>query len=162
MAGQEIYSMLFGRDNVEIKIESLAGSAASVIAMANKSKISPVAMIMIHNVSAFGVSGDYHEMQKMKERLQQMNAAMANSYVLKTGKSLDEVLKLMDKETWLTANQAIELGFVDEIMTDDTQFTNDIGGLRLTDEIRQKVIAEKAVQEAEKQEILSDLHMYGV
>ena len=64
MAGQEIYSVLKGNDRVTIKIQSLAGSAAGVVAMAGRSQISPVAMIMIHNVSMSGASGDYHDMQK--------------------------------------------------------------------------------------------------
>lgn len=116
MAGQEIYSLLCGRSDVEIKVQSLAGSAASVIAMANHCEISPVAMIMIHNVSMSGASGDYHDMQKNTEILRQMNAALASAYTAKTGKSQEEILKLMDRETWLTANQALEMGFVDGII----------------------------------------------
>ena len=80
LAGQEIYSLLYGRDDVDIQIQSLAGSAASVIAMANTCSISPVAMIMIHNVSMSGASGDYHDMQKNVEILKQMNAALAPAY----------------------------------------------------------------------------------
>ena len=166
MAGQEIYSMLHGRGDVEIKIESMAGSAASVIAMANRSAISPVAMIMIHNVAMSGASGDYHDMQKNAEILRQMNSALASSYVEKTGKSEEEILKLMDRETWLTANQALEIGFVDEIIHDERiMMTNQVLGMRLTDEIRQKVIAEKGEQESienEKKNLLSDLDLYGV
>ena len=79
MAGQEMYSVLSQKKNVTIIIQSMAGSAASVVAMAGKSKISPVAMIMIHNVSICGASGDYHDMQKHAEILKQMNAAMAGS-----------------------------------------------------------------------------------
>ena len=115
LAGQEIYSMLFGRDDVDIDIQSMAGSAASVIAMANRSEISPVAMIMIHNVSMYGAAGDYHDMQKNVEILKQMNSALAQAYVAKTGKAEEEILKLMDRETWITANQALEMGFVDKI-----------------------------------------------
>lgn len=166
MAGQEIYSMLVGRNDVKIKIESLAGSAASVIAMANKSEISPVAMIMIHNVTMCGASGDYRDMRKNAEVLQQMNTALAEAYVAKTGKDEDTILKLMDRETWLTANQALEMGFVDAIMKDEIpQYTNNLMGCRLTDEIRQKVINEKAAADAaekEKRELIEDLDFYGV
>lgn len=163
MAGQEIYSMLTGRSDVKIKIESMAGSAASVIAMANRSEISPVAMIMIHNVSMYGASGDYHDMRKNAEILQQMNAALAGAYTKKTGKDKDEILKLMDRETWLTANQALEMGFVDAIMQEDMpQITNNLTGCRLTDEIRQKVINEKAAAEKEKKELIEDLDLYGI
>lgn len=165
MAGQEIYSMLHGRDDVEIKIQSLAGSAASVVAMANKSEISPVAMIMIHNVSTYGASGDYHDMMKKAEILKQMNAALASSYAEKTGKTEEEILKLMDRETWLTANQALEMGFVDAITADTPVYTNSICGMRLTDEIRKKVLAEKSAKDEEmklKTELLQDLDQFGI
>lgn len=165
MAGQEIYTKLKRRDDVSIEIQSLAGSAAGVIAMAGKSKISPVGMIMIHNVSMSGAHGDYHDMQKNAEILKQMNAAMASAYTEKSGMALEEVLKIMDRETWLTANQCLEYGFVDEIMTEQQTFTNSIQGMRLTDEIRQRVIAEKEAAEQDetlKNELLKDLDMYGV
>lgn len=166
MAGQEIYSLLHDRNDVEIKVQSLAGSAASVIAMANHCEISPVAMIMIHNVSMSGASGDYHDMQKNAEILRQMNAALASAYTAKTGKSQEEILKLMDRETWLTANQALEMGFVDGIIRDEKpMFMNNVNGMRLTDEIRQKVLAEKAAKEkneTEKNELLKDLDLFGI
>lgn len=165
MAGQEIYSKLKRRDDVEIEIQSIAGSAAGVVAMAGKSKISPVGMIMIHNVSMTGAHGDYHDMQKNVEILKQMNAAMASAYTEKSGMALDDVLKLMDKETWLTANQCMEYGFVDEIMKEQQSFTNSFQGMRLTDELRQRAMAEKAKADEEqelKNELLKDLNMYGV
>ena len=164
-AGQEIYSMLRDRDDVDIKIQSLAGSAASVIAMANHSEISPVAMIMIHNVHMRGAAGDYHDMKKNAEILQRMNEALAASYVAKTGRDQDEILKLMDKETWLTANQALELGFVDAIEGDAAEFAANISGMRLTEEMRQQAIAEKAKADqikAKKEKLLSDLDSYGI
>lgn len=166
LAGQEIYSMLHGRDDVEIKIQSMAGSAASIIAMANTCEISPVAMIMIHNVSMSGASGDYHDMQKNAEILKQMNAALAAAYMAKTGKSEEEILRMMDRETWMTANQALEMGFVDSITQDASPtYTNNVCGMRLTDEMRQKAIVEKASKEAEdklKNELLNDLDEYGI
>ena len=165
LAGQEIYSMLSGRDDVDIKIQSLAGSAAAVIAMANTSEISPVAMIMVHNVSLVGASGDYHDMKKNAEILQQMDAALAQAFIHKTGMTEDEVLKIMDRETWLTANQALEMGFVDKITGDgQPALVNSILGMRLTDDLRQKAMAEKAAAEkleAEKKELLEDLDRFG-
>lgn len=164
MAGQEIYSKLKRRNDVTIEIQSIAGSAAGVIAMAGKSKISPVGMIMIHNVSMSGASGDYHDMQKNAEVLKQMNSAMASAYTEKSGMALEEVLKIMDRETWLTANQCLEYGFVDEIITERQTFTNNIQGMRLTDEIRQRVMNEKAQQEENEQlknELLEDLWKFG-
>ena len=165
MAGQEIYSLLHGRQDVEIHIQSLAGSAASVIAMANTCKMSPVATIMIHNVSMSGASGDYHDMQKNAEILKTMNSALAEAYITKTGKTKDEILKMMDKETWITAGQALEMGFIDEVEELQTQITNSIYGIRLTEEIRQQVTKEKELQnkkEQLKKELLNDLDKYGV
>lgn len=167
MAGQEIYSALRQKKNVTIKIQSMAGSAAGVIAMAGKSQMSPVAMIMIHNVSMSGASGDYHDMQKNAEILKQMNSAMASAYTEKSGRPLDEILKLMDRETWLTANQCLEYGFVDEIMSEqqNQRYTNSYCGMWLTDELRQKALKEREIaenKENEKKELLEDLDMYGI
>lgn len=163
-AGQEIYSALLGKDNVIIKIQSLAGSAAGVIAMAGKSQISPIAMLMIHNVSMSGASGDYHDMQKNAEILKQMNAALAEAFVRKTGKNREEILKIMDRETWLTAKQCLEYGFVDEIMdeTQNMKFTNCYSSTWLTDDIRQRAIKEKQELENKERELLEDLDFYGV
>lgn len=168
-AGSEIYSMLAGRNDVEIVIRSMAGSAASVIAMANYCKITPIGLIMIHNVSVSGINGDYHEMEKSAEMLKNINSALAQSYVKKTGKTEAEILEMMDRETWLTANQALELGFVDEILEEtstNAMLTNAINqnGIRLTDEIREKVKLEQKQKEAEKvkNELLKDLDLYGV
>lgn len=164
MAGQEIYSALKGNSRVTIKIQSMAGSAAGVVAMAGRCLISPVAMIMIHNVSMSGASGDYHDMQKNAEILKQMNAAMAGAYTEKSGRPLDEILRLMDRETWLTANQCLEYGFVDEIMTDQKPgiLTNAYSGMWLTDEIRQKAIKEKEERDKERNALLEDLDLYGI
>ena len=107
-AGQEIYTMLRGRSDVAIEVESTAASAASIIAMAGKSSISPVGMLMIHNVSTYGVSGNKRDMKKMADTLGEYDKALAAAYVEKTGMQPDEVLKLMDKETWLTADVAVE------------------------------------------------------
>ena len=159
-AGQEIYSLLRGRDDVEIEVQSMAGSAASVIAMANRAYMSPLAMIMIHNVSMVGASGDHHDMKKNAEILQRMDEALASAYVEKTGRSEEEILKLMDRETWITANQAVEMGFVDGIKDDVPDMRNAIFGSSLTDEMRQKAIKEKAEAdriEARKKELLKDL-----
>ena len=160
-AGQAIYSMLRKNPNVRIEIQSLAGSAASVIAMGGKSRISPVGMVMVHNVAINGASGDYHQMSHYSAMLKRMNEALASAYVEKSGMQMDDALKMMDQETWLTASQAVERGLVDGIMEDSAGFQNAIFGTRLTDELREKVMAEKKAAE-EKQELLKDLDMFGV
>lgn len=172
-AGQEIYSILKDIKNpVTINVQSMAASAASMIAMAGDTvKMSPVALLMIHNASTC-TSGDYRDMQHTADVLQTVNTAIMQAYIAKTGKTEDELREMMDKETWLTANQCLEAGFADEIIKDEKQaiITNAmIGRLSVTDEMIAKVKAEKAARdaadaavEAEKTALLSDLDMYGV
>lgn len=128
-AGSEIYTALKSYSGyVTVKIVGLAASAASVIAMAGKKIImSPTAQMMIHNVSS-RASGDYRDMQHTADVLKNANDTIANAYRLKTGKTQEELLKLMDNETWLTAEKAKEQGFVDEIM-----FENDLQLVANTD-----------------------------
>lgn len=166
-AGQEIYSMLRQDKRVRIHIQGMACSAASIVAMAGKSDMSPVAMLMIHNVSG-GAQGDFHEMEKAQRELKAMNEALANAYVEKTGMDRDTLLKMMDRETWLTANQCLEHGFIDEI--DKPAQTNVYvntyeSGLRMTDEMLNKAKMEMAkARENEKiaREIIEDLDMFGI
>lgn len=121
-AGSEIYTTLKSYSgNVTTKIVGIAASAASVAAMGGKKiLISPTGQIMIHNASSI-VSGDYNDMNKGSEMLQNVNKAISNAYMLKTSLKNDELLQMMNKETWLTPQQALDKGFVDEIM-----FTNDV------------------------------------
>lgn len=117
VAAAQIYNMLREYDgNVTVKIDGIAASAASVIAMAgNKVLMSPVSMMMIHNpmTIAFGDSG---EMQKAIDMLAGVKDSIINAYELKTGLSRTRLSHLMDAETWMDANKAIELGFADEII----------------------------------------------
>lgn len=116
MAGDEIFTLLRGYSGkVSIKIHSLAASAAAVIAMAGESEMSPVAQLMIHNVSSCA-RGDNRDMSHMATVLENANKAIAAAFVAKTGKSEAEILDLMAKETWFTAEQAVKEGFVDHVM----------------------------------------------
>ena len=164
LAGQEIYSALRGRNDVDIEVESMAASAASIIAMAGHSTISPVGMVMIHNVSVCGASGNKHDMKKNAEILNAYDEALANAYVEKTGKPHDEILKMMDKETWLTADRAVELGFIDAISEAAPTLSNSIGGLKVTDDMIAQFNAHKAELERKarlKSEILDGLDKFG-
>lgn len=121
-AGSEIYTALKSyRGNVTTKIVGLAASAASVIAMAgNNILMSPTGQMMIHNVSTRS-SGDYRDMQHTAEVLKNANTTIANAYRLKTGMNEADLLAMMNKETWLTPQQALENKFIDEIMFNDGQ-----------------------------------------
>ena len=113
-AGSEIYTSLKSYNNVKIHVVGLAASAASVISMAGESDMAETAMFMIHNVSSY-VEGDYNAMKHSAEVLEKANKAIASAYIAKTGLSEKEVLALMNKETWLTAKEAVEQGFINRV-----------------------------------------------
>lgn len=119
-AGSEIYTALKSyKGNVTVKIVGLAASAASVIAMSGKKIImSPTAQMMMHNVSS-RVSGDYRDMEHTAEILKNANETIANAYRLKSGMSQEDLLSMMDKETWMTAEKAKGYGLIDEVMFED-------------------------------------------
>lgn len=116
VAAAQIYNMLMDyKGNVTVKIDGIAASAASVIAMAgNKVLMSPVSMLMIHNPMTVAM-GDSSEMQKAIEMLSEVKESIMNAYEIKTGMSRAKISHLMDAETWMNANKAVELGFADGI-----------------------------------------------
>lgn len=116
-AAAQIYNMLMEyTGKVTVKIDGLAASAASVIAMAGGDVyMSPVSMLMIHNPSTIAI-GDSEEMLRAKALLDEVKESIINAYELKTGLSRTKLSHLMDAESWMNANKAIELGFADKIM----------------------------------------------
>ena len=118
VAAAQIYNMLLDyKGNVTVKIDGIAASAASVIAMAGtKVMVSPVSMMMIHNPVTMAI-GDASEMGKAIEMLNEVKDSIINAYEIKTGLSRAKLSHLMDAETWMNANKAVELGFADEIMS---------------------------------------------
>ena len=117
VAAAQIYNMLMDyKGNVTVKIDGLAASAASVIAMAGtKVLVSPVSMMMIHNPATIAM-GNSAEMQKTIAMLDEVKESIMNAYEIKTGLSRTKISHLMDAETWMDANSAVEMGFADEIM----------------------------------------------
>lgn len=128
-AGSEIYTMLRSVDRKKkCNIVGLAASAASVIAMACETYMSPTAQLMIHNVSTV-CGGDYNSMEHMSEVLKSANKSIAAAYVSKTGKSEEEILNLMNNETWFTAEEAKKLGLIDGVMFENTQLVASFGNI---------------------------------
>lgn len=116
-AAAQIYNMLMDYPHdVTVKIDALAASAASVIAMAGtKVLMSPVAMIMVHNPATIAI-GDSEEMQKAIDMLAEVKESIMNAYEIKSGLSRHKISQLMDAETWMNAKEAVKLGFADEIL----------------------------------------------
>lgn len=120
IAASQIYTMLMDyKGNVTVKIDGIAASAASVIAMAGtKVLMAPTALMMIHNpmTAAFG---DHEDMQKAIDMLNEVKESIINAYEIRTNLSRAKISHLMSSETWMNAKKAIELGFADEILTDE-------------------------------------------
>ena len=127
VAAAQIYNMLMEYPgNVTVKIDGIAASAASVIAMAGtKVCVSPVSMLMIHNPMTFAF-GNTAEMQKAIDMLGEVKESIINAYEIKTGMSRAKLSRLMDAETWMNANKAVELGFADEILQREPSSENEM------------------------------------
>ena len=117
IAAAQIYNMLMDyKGNVTVKIDGIAASAASVIAMAGTQVLmSPVSTMMIHNPATIAF-GDKTEMSKAIEMLDAVKDSIMNAYEIKTGMNRTKLSHLMDAETWMDAHKAMELGFADGIL----------------------------------------------
>lgn len=124
-SASEIYTELKKfAGNVKVEIVGVAASAASVIAMAGTHiAMAPTGQLMIHNAMN-SAEGDYRVMNHNSDFLQKVNRSIMNAYISKTGKTVDELKQLMDAETWMTAQEAKEAGFIDEIM-----FESEVGAV---------------------------------
>ena len=165
IAAAQIYNMLMNyKGNVTVKIDGIAASAASVIAMAgNKVIVSPVSMIMIHNPATIA-AGDTSEMQKAIAMLDEVKESIINAYEIKTGLSRAKLSHLMDAETWMDANSAIEMGFADEIMQRNTEddelevpnVSMTFSRASVTNSLMEKMAEKCKIAQKTKNEIASD------
>lgn len=165
-SGSEIYTSLKEHQgHVTVKIVGIAASAASFIACAGDTvKMSPTGQFMIHN-AAFINQGDHQAMSKGAEVLQVTDESIRNAYKLKTHLDDEQLIEMMNKETWLNARQAKECGFVDEVMFDDNLSLVATAGNMLSADVienmRQKMKADKEVfevrlSEEQVQEIVNE------
>ncbi len=124
VAAAQIYNMLIDYPgHITVNIDGIAASAASVIAMAASTvAMSPVSMMMIHNPATLAV-GDEAELGRAIDMLASVKESIINAYELKTGLERKRLAKLMDAETWMDANAAMEMGFADRIIAPTKQST---------------------------------------
>ncbi|MBV4421037.1 head maturation protease, ClpP-related [Clostridium tyrobutyricum] len=115
-AGQAIYSMLKRHSAaVNVYVDGLAASIASIIAMAGDNvKMPKNAMLMVHNPWSFGM-GNANDFRKLADDLDKVRESMISVYEDKTGMEKESIVELLDAETWMTAEEAVEFGFADEI-----------------------------------------------
>ena len=120
IAASQIYAMLMDyKGDITVKIDGIAASAASVIAMAGtKVLMAPTAVMMVHNPATMAF-GDHVEMEKAIEMLSEVKESIINAYEIKTGLPRKQLAKMMDNTTWMNANKAVEFGFADDILTDE-------------------------------------------
>ena len=127
IAASQIYTMLMDyQGDVTVKIDGIAASAASVIAMAGTTVLmAPTALMMIHNPMTMAY-GNHEDMEKAIEMLDEVKESIINAYEIKTSMSRAKLSHLMDSETWMNANKAIELGFADDILLDEKKKADDV------------------------------------
>lgn len=154
IAASQIYSMLMDyKGDVTVKIDGVAASAASVIAMAGtKVLMAPTALLMIHN-PATAAFGDHNEMAKAIEMLNEVKESIINAYELKSGLSRAKIAHYMESETWMNAKKAIELGFADGMLedakkTDVTVPAYAFSGREVAENLICKIAAHKGVKKA--------------
>ncbi|KPJ22193.1 head maturation protease, ClpP-related [Streptococcus phocae] len=117
--GSEIYTALRNyKGKVTAEITGMAASAASVAVMgADKIVMSPTAQMMVHKALFNFVSGNSDDLDRASNALKSSDKAIVNAYVAKTGLSEDEIMDLMRNETFMSAQEAVEKGFADEVMS---------------------------------------------
>ncbi len=161
-AAAQIYNMLKeypGR--VTVKIDGLAASAASVIAMAGaETLMSPVSYMVIHNPATIAI-GDSEEMLRAKAMLDEIKEGIINAYQAKTGLDRNEISRLMNEESCFNAKKAVDLGFADEILYADNPVTDSMepvifSRMAVTNSLLNKLPAPEKPRTA-KQTLLADL-----
>lgn len=126
VSGAEIYTRLMQYPGpITVDILSLSASASSVVSMVaakegNRCRISPLGIMIVHNIHS-KTEGDYRDMEDAAENLRKANSTIITAYQKKTGLPADQLQKMLDKETWLTAEEAVKLGFADEVMFENGQ-----------------------------------------
>lgn len=167
--GSDIYTALKNyKGNVTAEVTGMAASAASVAIMgADKVVLSPTAQIMIHKALFSWVSGNSDDLDKASNALKASDQAIVNAYVEKTGLSSEEIMGLMKAETYMSAQDAVDKGFADEVMTfDDLEAVASLGNGMLPQAViddyyanrsKRKSEIKNMLREIEKEEILQGL-----
>lgn len=144
VAAAQIYNMLVDYSgNVTVNIDGMAASAASVIAMSgDKVLMSPVSMLMIHNPATIAM-GDHNEMQKAIDMLSEVKESIMNAYAIKTGLSRAKLSHLMESETWMNANKAVELGFADGVLERESNTPNNSAAMEFSRKLTNTALMNK-------------------
>ena len=152
IAASQIYTMLMDyKGDITVKIDGIAASAASVIAMAGtKVLMAPTSLMMIHNPATVAF-GDHVDMQKAIDMLEEVKESIINSYEIKTSLPRKQLSRMMDETTWMNAKKAIELGFADGILTDEKVAT-DVAAFSFSSKAVEMALVGKLTAKAQPEE----------
>lgn len=155
--GLAIYNLL--RDysgDVNVKILGMAASAASVIALAGDNiQIGASAFYMIHNAWTLA-AGNRHEFRAMADYLEPFDAAMADIYAARTEKPKADIVKMLDAETWINGNDAVEQGFADELLASD-KVLHDTGDSASAAARLDRALAQAGMPRSERRKLLNEV-----
>ena len=151
IAASQIYSMLMDYPGeVTVKIDGIAASAASVIAMAGtKVLMAPTALMMIHNPATMAF-GDHNDMKAAVKMLDEVKQSIINAYSIRTGLSDEELSRMMEAETWMNARKAIALGFADGMLEDSKRAVSDMTAFSFAQRATEDALKAKLVAKYSK------------
>ena len=154
IAASQIYSMLIDYPGtVTVKIDGVAASAASVIAMAGTEVLmSPTALLMIHNPATMAF-GDHNDMKVAVKMLDEVKQSIINAYSIRTGLSDEELSRMMEAETWMNARKAIALGFADGMLEDSKKAATDVAAFSYAQKTTEDALKAKLVAKYSKPKV---------
>ena len=145
-AASQIYTMLIEYPyDVTVKVDGIAASAASVVAMAGTTVLmAPTANLMIHDPITIAIGGT-DEMDRAKAMLNEIKESIITAYEIKTGLSRAELARMMDAETWISAKRAVKLGFADGLIRRDGNDRDDGPDAGISDMLNSFIYSRSAV-----------------
>lgn len=151
VAASQIYSMLIDYPGtVTVKIDGVAASAASVIAMAGTEVLmAPTALMMIHNPATVA-AGDHNDMKMAIKMLDEVKQSIINAYSIRTGLSDEELSRMMEAQTWMNARKAIALGFADGLLEDGKHSAVDMAAFSYAQKTTDEALMKKLVAKYSK------------
>ena len=154
IAASQIYSMLIDYPGtVTVKIDGVAASAASVIAMAGTEVLmAPTALMMIHNPATMAF-GDHNDMKAAVKMLDEVKQSIINAYSIRTGLSDEELSRMMEAETWMNARKAIALGFADGMLEDSKRAVTDVAAFSYAQKTTEDAFKAKLVAKYSKPKV---------
>lgn len=156
IAASQIYSMLIDYPGtVTVKIDGIAASAASVIAMAGTEVLmAPTALMMIHNPATIAF-GDHNDMKAAIKMLDEVKQSIINAYSIRTGLTDEELSRMMEAETWMNAKKAIALGFADGMLEDGRTAVTDVAAFSFAQRTTEDALKAKLIARYSKPKVNS-------